>query len=174
MRTQLSTSDQLQDFLTRLGQACSYPAQLYLFGGSALLLMGGQRRTADVDFTIGELHSDELRQAMGRVAGEMGLDVEESIPDEFMPLPSGVADRHQLIGRFGNLEAYVFDPYSIAVMKIDRAFESDMEDVEFLIRNKHIDLAFLEQCIEDVAGRYDEPIRLRRNFAALKQSLDST
>ena len=26
MPTQLSTSDQLQDFLTRLGQACSYPA----------------------------------------------------------------------------------------------------------------------------------------------------
>src|SRR3989304_4231616 len=110
MPTQLVTSDQLQDFLTRLGQACSHPAQLYLFGGSALLLMGGQRRTADVDFTVGKLHSDELRQAMERVAGEMEFDVEESVPDEFMPLPSGVAARHQLIGRFGNLEAYVFDP----------------------------------------------------------------
>ena len=49
--------------------------------------------------------------------------------------------------------AYLFDPYSIAVMKIDRAFEADMEDVHFRIRSETTDLAYLEQSIEDVAQR---------------------
>lgn len=173
MPTLLSRPEQLQHFLTRLGQVCPHPAQFYLFGGSALLLMGGQRHTADVDFTLGAQPADEVRRAVAHVAAELGFDVEESVPAEFIPLPAGADDRHQRIGRFGQLEAYVFDPYSLAVMKIDRAFDSDMEDVAFLIRGHHIDLAFLEQCVEDVAQRYDEPIRLRRNFAEFKRELGS-
>jgi len=171
MPTQLSKPEQLKQFLTRLGEACPQPARLYLFGGSALLLMGGQRRTADIDYSVDERSGDEVRRAIAQVAAEMDLDVEESVPAEFTPLPAGAADRHQLIGQFGSLEAFVLDPYSIAVMKIDRAFEADMEDVAFLVRGGHVDLAFLEQCVEDVAGRYDEPIRLRRNFAEFKRGL---
>ncbi|MBF8285429.1 MAG: hypothetical protein HW378_4344, partial [Anaerolineales bacterium] len=70
MPTQLSKPEQLKQFLTRLGEACPQPARLYLFGGSALLLMGGQRRTADVDYTADEPHADEVRRAMAQVAAE--------------------------------------------------------------------------------------------------------
>jgi hypothetical protein len=67
--------------------------------------------------------------------------------------------------------AYLFDPYSMAVMKIDRAFETDIEDVAFLLAAGRIDLKTLEGMIEEVAGRYDEPVKLRRNFDAFKRSL---
>jgi hypothetical protein len=46
-----------------------------------------------------------------------------------------------------------------------------MEDVHFLIRSGTIDLPFLEQCIEDVAQRYDEPRKLRGNFQEMKRGL---
>ena len=74
MPTQLSKPEQLREFLTRLGEACPQPARLYLFGGSALLLMGGQRRTADVDYTAGEplAESDKLEAAIRRNLKELG------------------------------------------------------------------------------------------------------
>ena len=56
-------------------------------------------------------------------------------------------------------------------MKIDRAFDTDMEDVRFLLTQGHIDRSTLSQCIDDVAQRHDEPIRLRRNFEELKRGL---
>ncbi len=88
-----------------------------------------------------------------------------------MPLPAGFETRHRYLGQYGALTAYLFDPYSMAVMKIDRAFETDMEDVHFLVRSGTIDLAFLEHCIEDVAQRYDEPRKLRSNFREMKRGL---
>jgi len=56
-------------------------------------------------------------------------------------------------------------------MKIDRAFETDMEDVHFPLRSGTIDLAFLEQCIEDVAQRTDEPRKLRTSFQEMKRGM---
>jgi len=169
---QLSHPEQLTLFLSRLGQRYSAPARLYLFGGSALLWMGGNRNTADIDFTLSAPQADALRLVISAVASELDLDVEESAPAEFMPLPSGADARHHPIGRYGNLEAFLFDPYSIAVMKIDRAFETDMEDVRFLVQAGHVDLAFLAQCVEEVAARYDEPLKLRHNFEEFKRSLE--
>jgi hypothetical protein len=69
------------------------------------------------------------------------------------------------------LTAYILDPYSMAVMKIDRAFPADFEDLAFLLRGGYIDLRQLEESVSDVAGRYDEPLKLRRNLDELKQSL---
>ncbi len=166
----INHSEQLLRFLDELGKRLPEPAEIYLFGGSALLLIGGARHTGDVDFTL-NTPSLPLRQLIAALASELDLDFEESIPAEFMPLPTGFAQRHQLVGRFGFLTAYIFDLYSIAVMKIDRAFRTDLQDVQFLLGGGHIDLAFLEQCIADVASRYDEPRKLRRNFEELKRNL---
>jgi len=88
-----------------------------------------------------------------------------------MPLPGGADERHQPIGHFGPLRAYIFDPYSIDVMKIDRAFPADIEDVRFLIQGGHIDLATLERCVADVAGRYEEAADLWRHFAEMRRGL---
>jgi uncharacterized nucleotidyltransferase DUF6036 len=170
-RVQLSQPEQLTQFLTQLGAKFRWPAKIYLFGGSAVLWLGGPRHTADIDITFTALQSDDLRVLIAQVAASLQLIVEESIPSQFMPLPAGAEARHQLIGRYGQIEAYVFDPYSMAVMKIDRAFESDMEDVQFLLKAGHIKLTLLEQCIADVARRYDEPRKLRRNFDEFKRHL---
>jgi hypothetical protein len=99
------------------------------------------------------------------------LDLEESIPSEFMPLPAGANERHRLIGQYGSIQVYVFDLYSIALMKIDRAFETDIQDVQFLIKTGQIELGFLERCLDDVARRYTEGKTLRQNFQELRKKL---
>jgi hypothetical protein len=154
-----------------LGRQCLEPADLYLFGGSALLLLGAGRHTGDLDFTVNAAHAESLRALINAVANELGLDVEESVPSEFMPLPSGAEERHRLIGHFGPLTAYIFDPYSIAIMKIDRSFKTDLQDVLFLIDAGIIELDRLESCVEDVASRYEEPLTFRRKFEELKRLL---
>lgn len=136
-----------------------------------MLLIGGRRNTIDVDFTLTSAESPGARRAVMETAVELDLDVEESIPSAFMPLPSGYETRHILIGSFGMVTAYIFDPYSIAVMKIDRAFESDIEDVRFLLQHGHIDMGFLKTCVEEVISRYDEPLRFKRNFEELLRGL---
>ncbi len=167
----ITSPEQIQHFLEELGRRWPEPAELYIFGGSALVLIGGARHTGDVDYTLNARDPEKFRQTIAALAVELDLDLEESVPAEFVPLPVGAEGRHQLIGRFGQLTAYIFDPYSIALMKIDRAFQTDMQDVQFLIRAGHVDLALLEQYVEDVAQRYDEPLRLRQNFAELKRGL---
>lgn len=164
------TPERLTQFFERLAQQYAQPASLYIFGGSALLLIGSRRNTGDIDFTLNAADR-ELRDVIQRVAAELGLDVEESIPAEFMPLPSASEQRHQLIGTFGNLQVFIFDPYSIAIMKIDRAFETDIEDVRFLLNQGFINLEALEVHIADVANRYEEPLTLKRNFEEMKRGL---
>lgn len=166
----LSQPEQLTHFFTRLGERYGRPATLYLFGGSALLWLGSPRTTVDVDIALAAPNA-ELRHAVTEVAAELSLDVEESVPADFMPLPAGYERRHQRLGDFGSLTVMLFDPYSVAVMKIDRAFESDLEDVRFLLAAGHITLDTLALLIEDVARRYDEPIRLRRQFEDFRRSL---
>ena len=156
-------------FLARLGETLTAPADLYVFGGSALLLVGGRRNTGDIDYSLRSDVLDLCRQTIAQVAAELQVDVEESEPSEFLPLASGAETRNELLGRFGQLTAYILDPYSIAAMKMVRAFPSDMQDVRSLLSLGKIDLHRLGQYIEDIARRYDEPMRLRRNFAEFRR-----
>ena len=135
------------------------------------MILGGPRPTVDIDYTLPASAPETLRPIIDGLAAELGLDLEESAPAGFMPLPIGFETRHRRLGQYGVLTAYLFDPYSMAVMKIDRAFETDMEDVHFPLRSGTIDLAFLEQCIEDVAQRTDEPRKLRTSFQEMKRGM---
>lgn len=166
----LTQPDQLRRFFALLGERCPRPARLYLFGGSALLWLGGPRHTADVDVTWDPADA-AFRELVQATAAELDLDVEESIPADFMPLPAGHWARHIHLGDFGNLSVYLFDPYSIALMKLDRAFESDLEDVRYLLANGHLQLETLALLLEDVAARFDEPIRLRQQFEVFRKTL---
>lgn len=130
------TESKLRSFFERLGEQCAAPAAIYLLGGSALCLLGSPRVTVDVDCAL-EAAVDyiaALRVTLAELASEMQLDVEEVPLDEFIPLPPQARGRRRAIGRFGRLDVYIFDPYSIALSKIARGFEADIEDVLFMLR----------------------------------------
>jgi hypothetical protein len=132
------TSADIEEFLRRLGKRVQQPTNLYLIGGGALSLLGSPRRSLDIDYVGSDLPTPEdvLAVTIQSLAAEMKLEVEGVPIDRFIPLPHGADSRHRLIGRYGNLTAYVFDPYSIAISKIDRGFETDLQDVVFLIQRK--------------------------------------
>jgi hypothetical protein len=141
------TSEALKIFLQRLGERYPNPAEFYLLGGSALCLLGSSRETLDVDYTF-ELNPEqtqEFQATLEKLGTELKLDLESVPLGEFIPLPPEARQRRRIIGHFGNLDVYIFDLYSIALSKIARGFEADIEDVLFLLTQKLIDFGELER-----------------------------
>ena len=109
-------------------------------------LLGNPRTTVDIDYTL-EMEPEaigQFQEVLAELAAEMRLDVDEVPIAEFVPLPPYARERHRLVGRYGNLDVYIFDLYSIALSKISRGFEADLEDVLFLLQEDLIDFEELE------------------------------
>jgi hypothetical protein len=143
-------TDEIKAFLQSLGERYTDPATLYLLGGSALCFLGSPRRTVDIDYTVPPTfdQANELNKIIETLANELHLELEVVPIEEFIPLPEGSDKRHRLIEQFGNLTVYVYDPYSIALSKISRGFETDLQDVLFLLRQKIINLDDLKRHVE--------------------------
>ena len=140
------TSAILQAFFQRLSECYPGTGTFYLLGGSALCLLGNPRTTLDVDYTF-ELDAGSVEQFMAAVAelaSEMRLDLEAVPLAEFIPLPPQARERRRLVGRYGQLDVYIFDLYSIALSKIARGFEADLEDVMFILHEGMIEFGELE------------------------------
>ena len=146
------TAANLKLFLQRLGERYPGPATIYLLGGSALCLLGSPRVTLDVDYTVEVAPEDTARfqAVLAELATEMRLDLEDVPLAEFIPLPPGARERRRAIGRFGQLEIYIFDPYSIALSKIARGFEADLEDAVFMLREHLVEFDELERLFEQI------------------------
>ena len=102
--------------------------------------MGNPRRTLDIDIALAspQRKSSEFINTMESLAKEMKLEVEVIPIEDFIPLPEDADTRHQQVSQYGSLVVFVYDPYSIALSKIARGFETDIQDVLFLIRNNFI------------------------------------
>lgn len=140
------TSATLEAFLQRLGERSSCTGAFYLLGGSALCLLGNPRTTADIDYTF-EAEAGSLEQfeaTVTELATEMRLDIESVPLTEFIPLPPQAHERRRFFGRYGGLDVYLFDLYSIALSKIARGFEEDLDDVMFLLRQRLVRFEELE------------------------------
>jgi len=141
------TPETLTEFLTRLGERYSDQATLYLLGGSALLLLGNPRQTLDIDYTtdLKPQQQKALETIMNQLADQYRLDIEAVPIAEFVPLPPGAETRRRFIGHFGKVDVFVYDLYTIALSKIARGFETDIEDVIFLVKSNLIDFAELQK-----------------------------
>ena len=137
--------EMIRRFLEELGQRINHPDSLILLGGGALLLLGSSRQTLDLDYIGDDLDKNELQQVIDALANEMQVSVEAVPFDTFVPVSAEAQARHRFIGRFGALDVYVFDLYSIAVSKLDRGFDTDIADVAFLVRSELVDLAVLQK-----------------------------
>ena len=137
-------------FLKHLGEVYDAPAALYLIGGGALCLLGNPRRTVDLDFALNYTEEmEELMVAMTSVADKLHIELEVIAFEEFVPLPKNAQSRHQYVGQFGQIEVYVFDPYTIALSKLARGLETDIQDVLFLLENSIIEIGVLETFVEE-------------------------
>lgn len=168
-------SDQIRAFLNALGNRYPHSAQLYLLGGSALCLLGSPRPTLDIDYIGDDLKKDDLQKAMEEIAREMDLDVEAVPIERFMPVLAGGRKRSLYFGKFGKIEVYIFDPYSIALSKIDRGFDTDLDDIIFLIKRRLVDIEELERITRDALPRAREfdmnPSEILAHLQELKDRL---
>jgi Nucleotidyltransferase of unknown function (DUF6036) len=164
----------LEKLFKKIGERISSPVIFYLLGGSALCLLGSSRETLDVDCEIEGL-SREIDQDFKRIAEELNLDLEFTPLGEFIPLPPEAEKRRRFVGRFGKVEVYIFDLYSIALSKIARGFESDLEDVQFLLDQKLIEWKTLEEYFKVILPQAKEtdinPVEFKQYFQTLKRKI---
>lgn len=153
------TSDALERFLQKLGERIAIPSRIYLYGGSALCLLGSPRETLDVYYSL-EPEAQEVEKAVESLAAELKMDIEAVPLAEFIPLPPEAQQRRRFVGRYGQLEAYIFDLYSIALSKIARGFEADLVEVVF---------AGLSRCVNVVSVKVFPGGPLGLSFDSLLQ-----
>lgn len=174
-------AEQLKKFLQRLGQIYRRPGTIYLVGGSSLLLVGAKENTFDIDLKIDvdlQYHTEFLN-CVRRLINEMDVNVEPASPDEFLPLPAGYQDRRRFIARYGSLDVYHFDFYSVALGKLQRGNEKDYADVINMVRVKLIGLETLEQFFAEILPQLEgfslrsDPAAFKRKFGLFKQRLAS-
>lgn len=120
----------------------------------------------DVDYTfdVGPEQTDRFQPTLAELAAEMRLDLDEVPLAEFIPLPPEAHARRHLVGRFGELQVFIFDPYSIALSKIARGFEADLEDVVFLWRKGLIGFEELERYFRAVLPRASQADIIPQEF----------
>ena len=74
--------------------------------------------------------------------------------------------------KFGRIEVYIYDPYSIALSKIARDFDTDIQDVLFLLQHGIIKLDTLTKFVQNaipLAWDYDiDPNELKTYLDVVK------
>jgi uncharacterized nucleotidyltransferase DUF6036 len=155
-------------------QSVPRPARLVLVGGSALALLGSPRLTIDIDFVGDDVHPNELHRSIMQIAKELNIQAEPVPLERFIPLPKGSDKRNIRIGQFGNLEVYVADPYSMALSKLDRGFDTDLDDLVFLVQHDLVNLEELERITRDAlpqAKKFDLDPEILAHLQELKKRL---
>lgn len=148
--------NQIDSFPTAIGERYNTPATLVILGGSALCLLGSERPTFDIDYVGHDLRKNDLQQIVEQVAQELRVPVEAVPIDEFVPIAQGADDRRLFIGQFGFIDVFVLDPYTIALSKLDRGLESDIEDILFLIHRSYITIEQLDQIVMNALAHASE------------------
>ncbi len=157
-----------------MGERLPTASRLILVGGGALALLGSPRPTIDLDFLGDDVNPSDLHRTIMQIAAEMEIHVEPVPLERFVPLPEGSQGRTIRIGQFGNLEVFVADPYSIALSKLDRGFDTDLDDIVFLVRRGFIDVQEFERMLQKSlaqAGKFDFHPEILDHFRELKQRL---
>jgi len=127
-------SERLQQFMKMLGDRVTEPARVFLVGGATALLMGWRNSTIDIDLKVLP-DSDQILRLFATLKEKLGVNIELASPDDFIPEVPGWQDRSVFIAQFGKLTFLHYDFYSQALAKIERGHESDLADVNNMIRS---------------------------------------
>ncbi len=169
---EIVTADRLRVLLETLGREFRHPARLYLSGGAGLVWRGLRSSTKDVDvcYEVDPAHHDSWIRCLMGLKDSLRISIEEAGPGDFIPLPPGHESRAFHVGRFGSVEAYLFDPYAIALSKLDRGHAQDLADVRELLGHGIIKAHELRRLFEAILPAYGtrslkaDPKRLRENL----------
>src|SRR6266566_9906916 len=178
MRHNVTKAD-IEKFLEALGKSFRKPGRLYLAGGAALVHIGLRPgSTMDIDVVIETTAEDEMVKAIRQLVEQMQLNIEFSSPGDFIPLPSQWMAHAKYIGRYGSLDAFYFDFYSLALSKISRGSDRDLIDVKLLVQQKNITLEGLDAAYNEVLPRMGKrpyinlnPQKFAERYTIVRQQL---
>jgi hypothetical protein len=133
------------------------------------------QQTFEVDIVIEVAAGirQELIVALRAIRDLLRVHFREAAPGDFIPLPSGYADRHEFIGRFGQVDVFHFDWYSNALGKVERGRQQDLMDVIAMLRHGRIGWDRLDGMFHEILplmGQHSlrqKPSEFALNFGAL-------
>ncbi len=171
----------IEHFLQQLGRRFPKPGRIYLVGGTSMVYEGLRQQTLDIDLTfeVANEHHSLFIQVVRDLKERFSLNIEEVSPANFIPLPAGYMERSQFIDRYGQLDVFHFDLYSIALSKIARGTEEDFADILALLRSERLNLVQLTAYFNEIFPRFvatslkQDPFEFKRKFEFL-QSMAST
>jgi hypothetical protein len=147
---------EIEQFLVQVGRT-RQPGRLYLVGGAAMVHRGirpGQTLDIDIQITVDPAN---LTAQIAQLKQRLNMNIEFASPADFMPLPAQWETRSEFLKRYGQVDVFYFDWYSIALSKMQRANRQDVVDVQLLVRQGFIDLAELDRLYQDVLGKIGRP-----------------
>jgi len=147
---------EIEQFLVQVGRT-RQPGRLYLVGGAALVHRGirpGQTLDIDIQITVDPAN---LTAQIAQLKQQLNMNIEFASPADFMPLPTQWEARSQFIKRYGQVDVFYFDWYSLALSKIQRASQQDVVDVQLLVRRGFINVTELERFYQDVLSKIGQP-----------------
>lgn len=157
--------------LDELGRKFRHPARLYLVRTCV-----ETTRDVDVHYEVSPDHHGAFVNALRELKEKLSISIEEAYPGDFVPLPPGSERRCTFIERFGQVDVFLFDPYAVALSKLERDHERDREDVKALLAKRIIEPAELRRLFEAILPAYEaqgvksDPARFRK---ALEAALSS-
>ena len=166
------TQERIRTLLEALGRDFQHPARLYLTGGEGMVWRGLRGSTKDVDiaYEVDPRHHDAWIRCLQKLKESLRVSIEEAGPGDFIPLPPGHESRASHVGRFGAIDAYLFDPYSVALSKLERGHVQDLADVRELLGGGVVLAAELRRLCEAILPAYrtrslrSDPARLLANL----------
>ncbi|MGH2496618.1 MAG: DUF6036 family nucleotidyltransferase [Ktedonobacteraceae bacterium] len=169
----------IESFLQQLGKTFRKPARLYIVGGAALVHMGVRSGfTQDIDVQVSGASEGDLIVAIQRMIECMQVNVEFASPVDFIPLPKQWESHARFVGRYGTIDVFYFDFYSIALSKMERGNSRDIADVQLLVQQGIIALDELDNASQEVLaqlgkGRYPRitPKRFTERYQAVRRLL---
>ena len=141
-------------FLYELDEQLSQRVRLHCIGGFVVSVRYGlPRPTGDLD--VFECKPSSSANELIRLAGAgSNLHTRHKVYLQMATvpqLPEGYPDRLQEMfpGAFRHLRLFALDPYDLALSKLERNQDVDIEDVKYLARTIPLDLSTLKQRYQD-------------------------
>lgn len=113
-------------------------------------IRSGQTLDIDIQITVDPAN---LTAKIVQLKQQLNMNIEFASPGDFMPLPAQWEARSEFIRRYGQ----VFDWYSIALSKTQRANPQDVADIQLLILKGFINKVELDAVYQDVLNKIGNP-----------------
>jgi hypothetical protein len=172
----------LIEFLRGLGAVLALSerkrrVRFYLVGETTQVFEGWREWTGRLEFAAEPAPDDReaFAEAVRHLRVPMMLELLEESPGDVIPLPAGYEARARPAGQFGALEAYHFDPYSVAFRLIARGDEPDYHAVLAFLQHGWLTVDRMNALLAELLPQFtsvtiqQDPAEFRRKFRALLQ-----